>query len=99
MREQDFGWKVTGNGRGLKTYKTGPAYPGYVYVPTANLQVPMTLGFKIWPVERNMMIYHVLSWVVVVWAIDYCLFRGLFLGWLTRPAWRKTSGWWEKEDV
>lgn len=103
LREQDYGWVVRNAGKRLATYRTGPAYPGYIYVSTAGLAVPVKLSYWIWPVEAKMMVYHVLSWIVVIWVVDYSVFGARLLGWWTKPVWggvKKFVGkWWEKEDV
>lgn len=104
VKEQFFdGWKATGfaNGRqkSLRVYNTGPANPGYMYVPLGQGNFDrVEVGFSP-PLES---IIVVIVWFfVVLWSLDEILGMRLFgivLKKIAHPIKHHTRRWWERED-
>lgn len=83
----------------LKIFKAGPAYPGYMYIPTTGGKNVVTLKFS------GSLQDKLLTWVsiiVLLFVLDEAALGGLVLGRLRRLAFKlvsfKLGRWWQKED-
>lgn len=104
FKEQAYdGWQakyLSGGSGGLKIYKAGPAYPGYMYMPLQKGESgKVEINFS-GSLAHRIQIYVTLAVVVLI--VDEVVLSGLVLGRARRWAWsfarKRTKGWWEKED-
>ncbi len=104
VKEQGYdGWTVnpTQGNQNLKIYKTGPTYPGFMYIPMpeGNDQPHLVLNyhgtFKAWA-------QSFVSVVVILILLEKILFDGRWINkrlykWLNILK-KKVFSWWEKEE-
>jgi len=107
FKEQAYpGWSVglqsagESNGFRSKIYKAGPAYPGFMYVPTSSLK-NAELDFRFGgSITDKLSVF--ISGLVILFILDEVALRGIFLGRLRKTIWaqaRKRTGlWWSKEE-
>lgn len=107
FKEQAYdGWRAKlvnndgGKGGRLKIYKTGPAYPGFMYIPlpnTKNSEVILTFGGSL--LDKVMIMVSI---GLVILIFEEVVFRGYLLGRFRRMIWhqskRRVGRWWQKEE-
>lgn len=83
----------------LKIFKAGPAYPGYMYIPTTSGK--NVVSFKFSGSLQDKLLTWV-SMIVVLLVLDEAALGGLILGRLRRVVFKlvsfKIGRWWQKED-
>lgn len=94
------GWQANENGKHLRIYKAGPAYPGYMYIPiSGDGESKVVLTFE---GSFTHKIQILISFSLTILIFEEVAFRGLILGRLRRLLWllsrRRVGGWWEKEE-
>ena len=104
LKEEGYeGWQaklLSGNSQKLKIYKTGPTYPGFMYVALPN-QAPFTIEFAYaGPFEPYMT--YTTALIFSAFLLDKILSGGFIFGIFFAPFSRftkkKVNVWWEKED-
>lgn len=101
FKEEGYaGWSAKANGKGVKIYKTGPTFPGFMYA-VVNSSGPFKAEFK-YSGERTAYIIWILSIVLMLVLADRIFFNGFLIGkrfnFFSKGTSKKVSGWWEKED-
>jgi len=96
------GWQAKVNGVRQQIYKTGPTYPGfmYVFIPSKLINEKVEVEF-LYKGEYWTLFYTVMTVVILMFIIDYLL--GVRLGNFVAKSFRgriglRVSNWWEKED-
>lgn len=101
FKEEGYkGWNAHVNGKGVKVYKTGPTYPGFMYA-VVNSSRPFNIVFK-YSGEPTAFFIWVIATIVVLVLLDRIFFNGFIIGkrfkFFSKGASTKVSGWWEKEN-
>ena len=101
FKEQNYpGWTTKSNGKTLPIYKTGPTFPGFMYVPVGENK-PFKLEFS-YSGELKAFLIHGVSAVFIIYLLDSILLNGLLFGRrlnLLYQLFRKRIGsWWEREE-
>lgn len=100
------GWVANARGNGfnqkLTIYEAGPMVPGYMYVflPEKAKNGPYEVTFK-YKGERAYKVTYLVSLISAILVLDILFFKSfvrMVLGRGIKRAFRKVSGWWEKED-
>ena len=102
FKEQFFsGWQVEVNGRNLRAYQAGPAFPGFIYVPFLKSSGPIKARFAFDGHNLETRDW-IISRVVLVILLDLILFQGNFVGKrilrLSKYGYTRIRRWWEKEE-
>ena len=101
FKEQFYpGWKITVNGKVARAYTAGPAYPGYIYVPTEGGN-PVEARFEYWG-RPSWYVGWLFSLFVGFVLLDLSLFEGRFMGQrvilLGQKLAKRIGNWWEREE-
>ena len=103
FKEQAYdGWTAKLDGRRLPIYKTGPTFPGFMYIPLANLSSgPVKVEFKYNGIFGYWLVAFV-NLLAVLILIDLIILNGTINNFVIRYS-RKILGvriikWWQKED-
>ncbi|OGY16964.1 MAG: hypothetical protein A2785_02405 [Candidatus Chisholmbacteria bacterium RIFCSPHIGHO2_01_FULL_49_18] len=106
FKEQGYsGWKArlhSPNGRRLPIYLAGPTYPGFMYVPLAEVDdAPITLEFS----YHGRTLYWIVTFVnilVLLVLLDFIVLGGRLFGRTIRMSsqrvTKKVASWWEREE-
>lgn len=102
FKEQGYsGWGAKVDGKGVKVYKAGPTYPGFMYA-VVNSAKPFKAEFK-YSGEITAYIIWAISTVLVLILTDKIFFNGFLISkrfkFFSKGASGKVSRWWEKEDA
>ncbi len=103
FKEQAYeGWKAFLNGKRVSVYKTGPTFPGFMYVPLSGAsQGPAKVEFS-YSGKADYWVVGFVNLMAVLFALDFALFNG----WSSRRILlagrslfgKRVVGWWQKED-
>lgn len=104
FKEEGYpGWHTklqSSGGKKLKIYKTGPTYPGFMYVA-----LPKAETFKLefnYSAERSPILVWLISLMIVLILLDLIFIRGFLLSkcfnFFSKSTRRSIGRWWEKED-
>ncbi len=101
FKEQLYrGWKIRVNGKPAEAYTAGPAYPGYMYVPTRGEGL-VEAKFDYWG-RPEWYFRWLLSLFTAFVLLDLCLFDGWIIGQriirLGRRLAKQIGSWWEREE-
>ncbi len=101
FKEEGYkGWSAKANGSGVKVYKAGPTYPGFMYA-VVNSSQPFKLEFK-YSGEITAYLIWAVSIILALILTDKIFFNGFLIGkrfkFFSKGASRQVAGWWEKED-
>lgn len=103
FKEQFYdGWSakmVSPDKKGLKIYKAGPTYPGFMYVPVST-NGPYEISFNYKGNVRSYFIY-IFTIVLIIFILDNAIFSGFLtkrVNFFKQFANKKATVWWEKED-
>lgn len=103
FKEQFFnGWNISVNGRGVKAYRAGPTFPGFIYVPLdEGVSRPINVSFEFWG-RPYQYIIRLLSFVIGLFLLELAFFDGRILGrrvFAFVAYLRKRVGmWWQREE-
>jgi hypothetical protein len=104
LKEQAYeGWQAritSGTGQNLPVLRTGPTYPGFIYVPVAK-EEPFVLEFN-YKGERQAYFTYGIFLLVLLFVVKATFFKSAIMGDKTnqvvKKMGKKISSWWEKEE-
>ena len=83
----------------LQIFKAGPAYPGFMYIPTTGGKNVVNLQFS-GSLQDKLLTW--VSMIVLLFVFEEAAFGGLILGRLRKIVFgrvsKKVRGWWQKDD-
>jgi len=93
-------WEVKIDGKNAKTYKAGPTYPGFIYVPIDNKKAG-AVTFK-YIGKINDYLVWIISWLITLILLDLSFLRGRLISNKIKTVKQKLhfhiGKWWEKEE-
>ncbi|MBI3486291.1 hypothetical protein HY025_05140 [Candidatus Daviesbacteria bacterium] len=103
FKEQFYpGWTAKNDQGGLKIYKAGPAFPGFMYVPLpkdSGKQTTVTFSYS---GALTAWVLSILSYIIIIYILDRIFLKGAVFGRITKIAYLKVNAqlnkWWSREE-
>ncbi len=105
FKEQAYpGWRANVDGRGLKIYKAGPAYPGFMYarLPEEKISQEAKVTFS-YNGSWASWILSIIAFILVILILEEVFLKGAVLGRFYKTLFRKShkriKSWWVKDEI